>query len=109
MDRKEEIAIQKMIAYIESAIAFCSDFENYEDFEHDEKTIMASVFAIVQMAEIANSLSKELKEKTTAIPWKNINGIRNHIVHGYDDLDVHVLWDTIKNDLPTLKSQLERI
>ena len=48
-------------------------------------------------------------EKYKTIPWKSIKGMRNRIVHDYENVDLSVLWGTIKESLPELKEQLEDI
>ncbi len=56
---------------------------------------------------------KDITEETTAkyvdIPWKSIKGIRNRIVHDYENVDLSVLWGTVKNSLPELKEKLKKI
>jgi uncharacterized protein with HEPN domain len=69
--------------------------------------------ALVRLVEIvgeaANRLPIEDQERHTSIPWKEIVGMRNRIVHGYDAIDLDVLWDTVRIDLPQLIEELERI
>lgn len=48
-------------------------------------------------------------EKYDEIPWKSIKGMRNKIVHDYENVDLSVLWGTIKNSLPDLKDRLKNI
>ena len=42
------------------------------------------------------------------IPWKQLYGMRNRIVHGYSGVDMKIVWDTISEDLPVLKQEMER-
>ncbi|MCY4574040.1 MAG: DUF86 domain-containing protein [Gemmatimonadetes bacterium] len=44
-----------------------------------------------------------------AIPWREIVGMRNHLVHVYFDIDLRLVWDTVLNDLPDLITRLERL
>jgi uncharacterized protein with HEPN domain len=44
----------------------------------------------------------ELRERYRAVPWKEIAGTRDHLSHGYDDVDDQVLWDAVKTDVPVL-------
>ena len=53
-------------------------------------------------------MSEEIKSQITTIPWKQIYGMRNRIVHGYDGVEMKIVWDTIKMDLPLLKVELEK-
>ena len=69
--------------------------------------------AIVKIVEIvgeaANRLSTDDQLRYPTIPWKEIVGMRNRLVHGYDAIDLDVLWDTVHIDLPPLIDELERI
>lgn len=108
MKSKERIIIQKLLGYIE-------DIENYvegleaTDFLEDKKTITACAFTVSQMGELVKELDDETIEKFENIPWKSIKGMRNKIVHDYDNIDLSVLWSTIKQSLPELKKQLNEI
>jgi uncharacterized protein with HEPN domain len=69
--------------------------------------------ALVRLVEIvgeaANRLSTENQFRYPSIPWKAIVGMRNRLIHGYDAIDLDVLWDTVKVDLPQLIDELEQI
>ena len=47
--------------------------------------------------------------KYPSIPWQQIVGMRNRLIHGYDQVDLDILWDTIEVDLPPLITELEKI
>ena len=61
------------------------------------------------VGEAANRLSTEDQSRYPSIPWKAIVGMRNRLIHGYDAIDLDVLWDTVQIDLPELVEELERI
>jgi uncharacterized protein with HEPN domain len=69
--------------------------------------------ALVRLVEIvgeaANRLPIEDQSRYPSIPWKEIVGMRNRLVHGYDAIDLDVLWDTVRIDLPQLIEELESI
>ena len=50
-----------------------------------------------------------LEEKSPETQWKQIMGLRNHIAHGYFDLDADIIFDVVKNEIPSLKETLQRI
>ena len=69
--------------------------------------VEACVFNLMQIGELAkSSLSDEFKEEIKTIPWKQLYGMRNRIVHGYDGVDMSIVWDTINEDLPVLKYEI---
>ncbi len=78
----------------------------YSDFLKDEKTQDAIMFNFVIMGEAANRISNEFQEKHPEIPWSSIIGTRNVIVHGYDQIKLQIVWDTIHKDIPSLKKSL---
>ena len=71
--------------------------------------VEACVFNLMQIGELAKSaLSDEMKQQISNIPWKQIYGMRNRIVHGYSGVNMQIVWDTIHDDLPTLAKELEQ-
>jgi len=64
---------------------------------------------VENIGEAASRVSQEGQKKYAKISWREVIGMRNRLVHGYDSVDLAVLWDTIELDLPPLISQLEQI
>jgi len=99
--------LKKIKKYCFQLIDFTNNVK-FENFVSDEKTNYACVFALLQIGEIVNKLSDELKEKST-VPWHAIAAVRNRIVHGYDGLNMKVIWDAIEQEIPSLIIQIEKI
>ena len=78
-------------------------------FRQDEKTIDAVVRNLEIIGEAARHLPESLLERNQEIPWRQIAGMRNRIVHDYAGVDIELVWQVIRYDLPKLKSQLEAI
>ncbi len=71
--------------------------------------VEACVFNLMQIGELAKtSLSDDMKQQITTIPWKQIYGMRNRIVHGYSGVNMRIVWDTIHDDLPALVKELKQ-
>lgn len=108
MKSKDRIIIQKIITYID-------DIEKYvyglsaKEFLDDKKTITACAFTVSQIGEIVKEITDETINKYSDIPWNSIKGMRNRIVHDYENVDLSVLWGTIKESLPELKDKLKDI
>ena len=66
----------------------------------------ACAFVVGQIGELANNISEETRTIHDDIPWRSIRGMRNKIVHDYDNVDMAVLWGTISKSLPELIKQL---
>jgi uncharacterized protein with HEPN domain len=75
-----------------------------------ERLLELSLIKLVEnIGEAAARVSQEGQEKYAEIPWREVIGMRNRLVHGYDSVDLAILWDTIELDLPPLIAQLEKI
>lgn len=80
------------------------------DFEQDKRTQQAVVMSLIVLGEAATKVMDqhaEFAERHKHIPWRSMRGMRNRIAHGYFDINLEVVWDTVQTALPTLKSQLE--
>jgi uncharacterized protein with HEPN domain len=69
--------------------------------------------ALIRLVEIVGEASAKVSSETQAkypsIPWPQVIGMRNRLIHGYDAVDLDVLWDTIEVDLPLLIAEIEKI
>ena len=66
-------------------------------------------FNLFQIGELANGLSVEFIKEYNKIPWKQIIGMRNRIVHGYDTINLEIVWNTANESIPELKSYCKEI
>jgi uncharacterized protein with HEPN domain len=82
---------------------------NQDTFENDLMRQAAVMRQLEIMGEAARRLSEETRQELSEIPWHQIIGMRNRLIHVYDDVDLAIVWDTVQNDLPPLMSQLEKI
>ena len=109
MEHKDQIVLQKICDHIQSVIRYSADCQTLADFEADSMRIEACVFNLMQIGELAKTaLSDDVKNQIASIPWKQLYGMRNRIVHGYSGVDMRIVWDTIHDDLPALKNEIEK-
>jgi len=108
MNKRDKELIEKVVKYIGKIQAYSAGME-YGDFIGDTKTSDACAFAVIQISELSWRISEEIRTKHPRIPWLDIKGMRNLIVHDYEKVDLSVFWDTIGDQLPELKSDLETI
>ena len=66
-------------------------------------------FNLFQIGELANGLSNEFVTVNNVIPWKQIIGMRHRIVHGYDTINLEIVWNTANESIPELKSYCKEI
>jgi len=79
------------------------------DLDKDEKLALALVRLLEIIGEAAKNISGDFQQNHLDIPWREIAGTRNHLIHGYFDIDLDIIWKIISDDLPLLVSQLETI
>ncbi|MCI0550461.1 MAG: DUF86 domain-containing protein [Anaerolineae bacterium] len=75
---------------------------SYEAFAKDNKTIYAVVRAIEIIGEAAVNIPEDIRSNYPDIPWRDIRGMRNKLVHQYFGINVEVVWKTIQEDLPMI-------
>lgn len=80
-----------------------------EDFVKSWPLVDASIRRIEIIGEAANKISSDFKNKHKEIPWRDIIGMRNVLIHEYFDIDENEVWKTIKKDLPQLKKLIKKI
>lgn len=77
--------------------------------EKDRMLALSLVRLIEIIGEAASQVSQEFQEQHPEIPWTQIVAMRNRLIHAYFNIDLDRIWDTIKDDLPPLIAQLEKI
>lgn len=80
-----------------------------EEFKQSDLLSRADAFSITQIGEQLNRLSEFYEKDHPEIPWYKANGMRNMIVHDYHRVNFEDVYMTIKNDLPKLKEQLQKL
>lgn len=82
---------------------------DYENWKKDRKTIDAVIRNIEIIGEAANHIPTDIQEKYNEIPWYEMKGMRNILIHEYFGVDIDVLWRTIQEDLPSLKIKVKKM
>lgn len=108
MNNKDKTVLTKIYDHVSSIIEYTKDCKTLEDFENNSMLKEACVFNLMQIGELAKiDVSDEAKVSIKDIPWNEIYGMRNRIVHGYDSLVMNVIWSTICDDIPKLQDKLK--
>ena len=109
MSKREDMAVlQDMKESIDRIISYTSKME-YDNFLQDYKTQDAVIRNIEILGESAKLLSDETKGKYPNIPWSDIVGTRDKLIHDYFGVNIDVVWDIARNDIPSLSTQLKDI
>ncbi len=75
--------------------------------EDDLKTQSAVLHQLMLLGEGVKRLSDEFRDRNSEIPWRLIAGMRDRLIHGYDDVDLDQVWKTVAEDLPPLIASIE--
>ena len=80
-----------------------------ESFLNDLKDYNAICLEFIQIGEKVNQIPESVYELYPEIPWHELYGLRNRIVHGYEKVKKRIVWATIVQDLPEIKIQIQKI
>jgi uncharacterized protein with HEPN domain len=108
MKENDRIRIQHIIDAAQEALSFVRNTDQ-ENFSNNRMMILSVIKEIEIIGEAVSKISDETKSKYYDIPWKDIVGMRNRLIHGYFEADVKLVWNTTKINLPPLVSSLEAI
>lgn len=73
-----------------------------EELSSNEVLLDSMLFRMIQISENSRKLSEEYKELNSNVPWNALYGLRNRIVHDYGNVDLNIVFETLKNDIPEL-------
>ena len=74
----------------------------YSDFKQSLKTQFAVVRALEIVGGATKCLPLEFRQQNTSLPWRDMAGMRDKLIHGYTSVDYDVVWRTVKDDLPDI-------
>ena len=94
-----------MLDAAEKAISF-ADGRTRDDLSEDDQLVFALVKAVEIIGEAASQITSPTQEELPLMPWADIIGMRNRLVHAYFDINLDTLWRTVQDDLPILLEQL---
>ena len=103
------------LAFIEHILLCIDKIQEYtknlttQDFNNNELIQDAVIRNIEIIGEATKKISKDLKSQYQEIPWKEMSGMRDKLIHDYFGVDVDVVWKTVNEDIPYLKSLIENI
>jgi uncharacterized protein with HEPN domain len=101
--------------YLQDILDAVNDIENfvdkmsYEEFNKDRKTLNAVVRSIEIIGEASKNIPENMKAKYVELPWKQMAGMRDKLIHAYFGLDVETLWKAVKENIPPLKKSIQKI
>ena len=108
MRRDDEIRLRHMLDAAREAVSFAQGRAR-GDLETDRQLVLSLVKDIEIVGEAAAQTTESVRTQRSDIPWQEIVGMRNRLVHAYFSINLDIVWRTVQEDLPALIAQLERI
>ncbi len=106
---KDDLAYVEHILDCIRKIKEFSEGISFREFSSNELIQDAIIRNIEIIGEASKKISSDTKQIYFEIPWKEISGMRDKLIHDYLGVDVEVVWRTIKEDIPILESQIREI
>ncbi len=100
--------IEDIVEAMDDAVSFVEGMR-YDDFVKDRKTIYAVIRAIEIIGEAAKKIPDWVKNRYQGIPWKEMVGMRDKLIHEYFGVNLRAVWDTVKQDIPNLRPSFDKI
>lgn len=108
MQQADILRVRHMLEAAREALAFARGHSR-PDLGHNRMLALALTRLVEIIGEAAGKISQGTRFQHPQIPWIDIVGMRNRLVHGYFEVDLDRLWDTIADDFPAPAADLERI
>ncbi len=103
-----QVILRQMLTYAREAQTLCAG-KTHADLDADRILELALTRLLEIIGEAANRAPSDVQTRNPNIPWSQIISLRNRLIHGYDAVDLDILWQIIHHDLPPLISALETL
>ena len=108
MQHRDIVTLKKILVAINEATEILENVSK-DDFLKNITQKLAMAMSIIRVGELVKNLTDEFRKQNSQVPWRDITGFRDIAAHKYDIVDMNEVYKTIKDDLPELKAQIEKI
>ena len=108
MFEDDEIRLRHVLDAASEAVDFIKGHRRV-DLDTDRKLSLSLVRLLEIIGEAAKGVTMEFRGEHSELPWKRMIGMRDRLIHGYFDVNLDVVWETVTNDLPPLIDKLKKI
>ncbi len=108
MPKSEQVRLRHMLDAAREAASFVHG-KTRADLDTDRQLNLSLVRLIEIIGEAAQQVSAVTQQRHTEIPWPDIIGMRHRLIHGYDEVDLDIVWQVVTHDLPPLVTALQKM
>jgi uncharacterized protein with HEPN domain len=106
--RDWKFRIEDIIGNIQEVLELTQGMD-FTTFSEDNRTVKAVLFNLAIIGEAARRVPAKITEKYSSLPWRVMGDLRNVVIHEYFGVDLKIIWETIRHDLPALLPMLKGI
>jgi uncharacterized protein with HEPN domain len=108
MNRYDDVYLYHILDFISQIEKFTEGI-NKNEFKNNELVQSAVIRQIEIIGEASKKLSDKFKNNYPNIPWTDITGMRDKLIHGYFGVDIDIVWLTIQKDIPKLRDLIKKL
>ena len=114
--KKKELFMKDDLIYLKHIKEFCEDLkyylyeiENFEEFKRSKLYQDAVIRKLEIIEEASNNISEKLKKEYPNIPWAEMKGMRNRLIHAYFGVNLNLVWEVLIKEVPKLHKEINQI
>ena len=108
MPKSDLVRLRHMLDAAREALSF-AEGRRREELDRNRMLSLSLLRLLETVGEAAGRVTEEARRRYPRLPWREIVDMRNRLVHGYDEIDLNRVWETVTADLPPLVRELEAI
>ena len=104
--QRDQATLLDIARSVRAVLEFTNGMD-FAGFQDDRKTQSAVLHQLMVLGEAVKRLSSDVREDDKDIPWALIAGMRDKLIHAYDEVDLQEVWRTVEHDIPVLRKRIE--